>query len=793
MEERTSTTWRVAFRASLGTVLVGAGVLASCSVAGAASPTPRAYGDPEIARVNGEQAYTSTGGVDHFQTDDRNVGIWVDAHSSVHGDLVVRDDESGDVLCELPARAVDALADCPAFLGPGEHRVVGEVTTNGVTRTTAPAVIESYAPDAPSNGVAPQPVSVVGTTQGDRGGATAVTLRGAPGDRVILRDEIYDTALDTVFGDSGEATAQVYMAEGVTAQLPVETQRDGRRWTGTVPVTANPKPRTHAEPLELLAVEQASNGLRTIVLRGTPRAWYQLQVSGSSERVNGTVPDDGVIRWQPHSRGDALRYWTQGEDGEQVSGSLDLSGAPVGGEDGDEQPADPVVAVPGTGVQDPGFTVPVVAQPGAGPVDPGFTVPAAQAPGEIALVGVEPTATAGVARVIIEGTAGDTVTLTTTTGRFWWSGRLDQDGRASFDVWDFPNGGRRTFTGTVSHDGHERPVSFEATSNARQPVHAEPLEHVDTSFAGGDATVTFRGTPGASYRFAGPGAGPSTGTVPADGLVRFTARLDSAGHAELFWHTIGDDQQSHHGTFSIDRPVTADPSPGVTDPGFTAPGGGGDTAEPGDGDDTAEPGDGGDTGQPGDGAGDEDGTPASDVSAEIVTASVVTERGALRVQDRSLPPYESYYAGVFLDGKQTEAIRVTGTLRTETVRTGAAGPHTLELRKDGEVLATVEYTVPDTSSSADPTDQFATALVSVSPVTKRVSYTVQDTGLADPLDRYLVGVWVDGHQVAATSVDRTIRSDQFTGGAPGVHRAELRAKDGRVLGGFEYTVPGGSV
>ncbi|KTR42244.1 hypothetical protein NS263_02455 [Curtobacterium oceanosedimentum] len=952
------------FRASLGTVLVGAGVLASCNVAGAA---PRAYGDPEIAKVNGVSAYSSTGGVDRFQTDDWNVGIWVNPSHGGLGDLTVRDTGSGDVLCELPERALEALADCPAFLGPGEHRVVGEITKDGVTRTTAPVVIESYAPEIPAAGVAPESVTVVGTSPGDSGGATAVTLQGTPGDRVILRDTIYDTVLDTTLDATGRATAQVYLAEGVTAQLPVESQRDGRRWTGSVPVTADPKPYTHAEPLQLIAVEQAADGTRTVVLRGTPGAWYELQTANSTERLDGTVPEDGIVRRQVHGGEAMLHFSTHGDDREQESGWIDLTAPPTGGggedggnEDG-QQPVDPVVAQPDPGAEDPGFTLPIVAQPGPGEVDPGFTAPGEQATAAVTLVSVEPTRTAGVARVTVQGEAGDSFELHTTTGRFWFSGVLDEAGHASFDVWDFPNGEQRTFTGVVSHNGVEREFSFTATSTARtpvtaepleyvgteqtdagtvatfrgtpgaryslgtsgntvqgdvpadglvrwtgriaegqtarlywttsaeagwyegsrlvagpgvddrepgqisvvevgaasaadvarvtiagqagdrvelsggsfwwsgqlddqgratfdvwgfpngeertfrgtvsrgthsataeisvtsaarQPVHAEALEHVGTAFTDHGAVVTFRGTPGAWYQFGGRGTGASYGTIPEDGLVRYTLFLDDSGAGELWWQTIGDDHRSEQGTVRVQQPITADPAPGIVDPGFTVPGD--DTGEPGDGGDTGQPGDGGDTGQPG----DEDGTPATDVSAEIVVTSAVTKRGVLRVQDRSLAPYESYYAGVFLDGKQTDAVRVTGTSRDETIGTGGAGSHVLELRKDGKVLAKVEYTVPDTSSSADPTDQFATALVGVDPVTKRVSYTVQDTGLADPLDRYLVGVWVDGHQVAATSVDRTLRTDQFAGGDPGTHSLELRAKDGHVLGGFEYTVPG---
>lgn len=891
MTDKSTVVRRLAFRSTLGTVLIGAGILASCTPAVAA---PRAMGDPVIAQVEGQRPFTSVDGIDHFLADDWNVGIWVrnSGPSAVHGDLTVRDDESGEVLCKLPQRALEALADCPAFLGPGEHRVVGEVSANGVTKKSEPVVIESYAPEIPADGVAPHGVTVAGTAPGNHEGTTAVTLRGTPGDRVILRDQIWDDVLDTTFGESGTATAEVFVAAGRTDELSVETQRDGRRWTGTVQVSGNPQP-----------------------------------------------PTDG-------------------------------------GEDGGEQSGGPVVALPGDGVQDPGFTLPVVAQPGPGDVDAGFTTPGGQTVDPVTLVAVEPTSTADVARVTIQGHAGDVVDLGTTEGRhFWWHGVLDQDGRASFDVWGFPNGEQRTFTGTVSRDGVQHPVSLDVTSNAREPitaeplefvgaqqttegtlvtfrgtpgarydlstqgqhtsgtiapdglvrwavsipqgqvarvswttfgeagahhgvqevagpgvddaapaqirvvgveatatadvarvtiagnagdavelhdgafwwsgrlddagrasfdvwdfpngeertlrgevrrgsqridtaitvtsearkpVHAEALEHLDTTFTERGADVTFRGTPGASFRFAGPGEGPWSGVVPEDGLVRFSMVLDDRGAGVLSWQTIGDDHVAHTGTLEVQRPVTAEPGRGTVDPGFTVPGD--QTGEPGDGD-GGQPGDGGQTGDPGDpgdqtgdpGNGDDDGTPVADVAAEVLRPNGVTGTGILRVQDRLIAEYSSYYADVLIDGKQTESVLVSGKLREQSVRTGGPGAHTLELRKDGRSLTTVQYTVPETVSPVEPsqpTEQFAAALVGVNRVTKAVSYTVQDAGLTAPGARYTVQAWVDGRPVGVATVDATAHTETFPGGKAGTHRVELRTTDGRVLGGFEYTVPG---
>ena len=813
-----------AARLTLGTVLVGAGVLASCNVVNAA---PIGYADPYIAKVNHQSGFNGGDGLEHFQTDSWNVGIFVNpglGGARAHGDLAVKDTANGDVLCELPAKVVeDSLASCPAFFGPGERTVVAQFTDHGKTITTDPVVIESYAEEAPADGVAPHPISVVGTAPGDAGGATAVTLQGTPGDRVILRDQRYYDLLDTTFDASGRVVAQALVPEGKTESLPYETQRDGQRTTGTIDVTGDPKPYTRAEPLQFVALEKSDDGSSTVVLRGTPGAWYLLQLHSSTVRTAGTVPEDGIIRWELDKWTElpsGLSFHTRGDDGHQISGDVDLTATePVDPEEPGE-PADPVVSEPEVPV-DPGFTIPVVAEPAPGEVDPGFTAPvvAEPAPGEVdpgftapggqagrdavSVVGVEPSKTADVAHVSTQGAAGDRVNLETTDHRFFWAGSLDQDGHASFDVWDFPAGTEKTFRGEVRRGEATLPVEFTVTSNARKPVTAEKLEQVSVEHGADGTTVTYRGTPGARYSLFAVASGQADGTIPEDGLVHLTMQIPNGQTRVLSWSTFGD-AGYHSGedriTGPTTEPVVAEPNPGETDPGFTVPGHDGE--QPGDGDDggqpvVAEPNPGAtdpgftvpgnDGGQPGDGNedGDDSTAPAPQLTAELSGLDGRTGRGTLRVQDSALSAGGDYYAQVWIDGTIADAVRVTGKATDTVVEVGKPGAHTMEIKRGSQVLQTLQYTVPEPSGDEQ---QGATLEAKLLVAANAIGLQLSDreaTGRG-----YTVRIFVDGLMRDVRTVTNRVTTQQVPMSGPGEHVLEVRSESGTVLKTLTFTTPG---
>lgn len=86
----------------------------------------------------------------------------------------------------------------------------------------------------------------------------------------------------------------------------------------------------HAAPIELVEVRASAEGGSEIVLRGTPGAVYQLLMDHSNHHVDGTVPDDGLIRWVtpwPIDSLYGLTWGTVGDDNDPDSGAIDLSGA----------------------------------------------------------------------------------------------------------------------------------------------------------------------------------------------------------------------------------------------------------------------------------------------------------------------------------------------------------------------------------------------------------------------------------------------------------------------------------
>lgn len=375
---------RRATRIIIGGALVGVGVLASCDLANAAQLTPP---EPSIFLVDGREADESRDGTPVFTVAEWNVGIQV---AGASGDPTVADEQSGDVLCEVPDYTLAGSGACPAFLGPGEHRVVAAVTSGGETRTSSPVIVESYAEEDPDDGAAPSPITVRGTAPGSLGGRTAVTFAGAPGDHYVLRDDRAWEIASGTFPASGTVTEDVSTGDD-TVRVQAESHRSGQRLVDTLEVVGDPAEVIRATPLELVEVVAAAttdpfdHGKAEAVVRGTPGAWYRLQQHGSQNTVTGTVPEDGLIHWTVFvpSKGVDASWQTQGDDGAQLHGTFRLV-AP-----GDGGPApEPVVAQPNPGTTDPGFThpgattEPVVAQPDPGTTDPGFTAPGSSLPGQ---------------------------------------------------------------------------------------------------------------------------------------------------------------------------------------------------------------------------------------------------------------------------------------------------------------------------------------------------------------------------------------------------------------------------
>jgi len=386
-----TTTGRRARVASLllGTALAGTAVLATCDLA---SATQLQYPyDPSIVTVDGRPAADTKDGTDVFQTDRWDSSVVVDADE---GALMIRDEETGDVVCSVPDYVFGEHAGCPAFVGPGSHRLVASITTDGETRSSRPFVLESYAEDMPDDGAEPSPLSVERTAPGTTPGTTAVTFGGAPGDRYVLRDDQgYELARGTV-DPAGHVVAAV---RTWTEHVHAETQRSAHRVVTDLEVVPDAAPVPTTTPLELVETTPGAAGT-TVVLRGTPGTWYLLQQANSPRRTQGTVPADGRVAWTvPTSPTTTSVHWeAHGDDGAVLNGSFDVAAAVDTG-----VPTTPVVAIPAPGPTDPGFTLPVGDQGSGTGVGDGAGV-GAGAGGGGAGAGAGPGAGAGAG----EGSAG---------------------------------------------------------------------------------------------------------------------------------------------------------------------------------------------------------------------------------------------------------------------------------------------------------------------------------------------------------------------------------------------------
>lgn len=804
-------------RLFLGAALVGTAVLASCNVASANQlVSPR---DPEVTRVNGQRPIAVQDGLQVFQTDDWNVGISVDA---ADGRLVVSDQATGDVICEVPHYTYPGLGGCPGFIGPGEHRLVAAVTTNGKTRTSQPVVLESYAEDMPDDGAAPSPIVVHGTAPGDRAGSTAVTFRGAPGDRWVLRDaDEWEIGRGTV-DDTGRFTAQVLTGND-TVRVHAESQRSGERRISELDVVGDPKPGVQAEALQLVDTVRDADGTE-IVVRGTPGARYQMHQVDSSNRTVGTVPADGRITWRltgPKDEAVDVDWWTGGDDGGHLSGTFTVASPadpgvgepdPGEGDPGTGEPGEPAepVATPHPGTVDPGFALPVVAEPNPGPVDPAFSAREEQGLDEVTLESTAPSRLPDTTTVTVHGTANAFVLVHSDDRPFTWTGRLDASGRATFDVHDFITGEKRTFSTEASLDGKRSTSRFDVEGNSRPRVHAEPLELVDTEHDGTRTEIVVRGTPGATYDLHRHSSTERThGTVPADGLVRWTLDIAADSTVGVSWETSGDDVEDHRtGTFRVTGPTTpvvAEPAPGETDPGFTAPGAAEPTpvvAEPAPGGTdpgftapvVAEPAPGatdpGFTAPGGDGddGGDGDEQPHREPTVEVTSVNPLAQQGVVRVQDPTTDR-TGYTASVVIDGNVRGSVRITNEAAERTLdHFGGVGEHTLELKEKGEVVASVRYRVPPLTGDDDvaPGDRQVTAELSAV-LPQRAILRVQDP-TAGPF-WYTAQVYRDGRLIDALRITTkpTEHVLQDLGGS-GDHVLELKVH-GETVKRIDYTIP----
>ncbi|MDM7887478.1 hypothetical protein QUG98_03335 [Curtobacterium sp. RHCJP20] len=590
---------RSAAKLALGSALVGTAVLASCNVANASLWYPH---DPYIYTVNNSTVAYSEGGTDYFQVDEWNVTFSVNTDP---GDLRILDAETHEVLCEVPAYVFADSGGCNAWLSPGEHRVVASVTSDGETKTSGPAVVQSFAEEDPDDGKAPQPLTVADTAPGARHNRTAVTFAGQPGDRYVLRNTKNQVDWSGTVPESGRFTHELRTGYDTISEQ-VQTERSGKRTVETLQIIGNPRPPVDAKPLELVSSKKAGDGFDYVV-RGTPDASYSLEGNDYQDDNKGDVPADGLIRGHVRSLFDRQTvYWTTNGDGEHgIHGSFVLTdqatdpeepgnpdepgdpgdpgdpGSPGDpgdpgnpgnpGDPGDET-AEPVVANPNPGETDPGFTgpapQPVVANPNPGLVDPGFGV---QQP--VRVVETTPGRSAGTTVVTLAGPAGLGWSLGAEDGSFGAYGRFDDAGRSTFEVHDLEEGEERAAQVRVFEALREQTSTVTITGNPRKAIVAQDIELVDAKTDASGTEVTVKGTPGAFYSLHQHNSLHKTsGTVPEDGLVHWKLQPVPSGQAPAFsWQTRGDDLNTLFGNITVQQPVVANPNPGETDPGFTGP------------------------------------------------------------------------------------------------------------------------------------------------------------------------------------------------------------------------------
>ncbi|QCR44449.1 hypothetical protein C1N91_13890 [Curtobacterium sp. SGAir0471] len=608
---------RGAAKLVLGSALVGTAVLASCNVANASLWYPH---DPYIYTANNSTLAYSEGGTDYFQVDEWNVSFSVNTDP---GDLRILDAETHEVLCEVPAYVFADSGGCNAWLAPGEHRVVASVTSDGETKTSAPAVVQSFAEEDPDDGKAPQPLTVADTAPGARHNRTAVTFAGQPGDRYVLRNAKNQVDWSGTVPESGRFTHELRTGYDTISEQ-VQTERSGKRTVETLQIVGNPRPPVDAKPLELVSSKKVGDGFDYVV-RGTPDASYSLEGNNYQDDIKGDVPADGLIRGHVRSLFDRQTvYWTTDGDGEhgihgsfvltdqatdpEEPGNPDEPGDPgEPGEPGDpgdpgepgdpgdpgDETAEPVVANPNPGETDPGFTgpapQPIVANPNPGETDPGFTGPAPQPivanpnpglvdPGfgvqqPVRVVETTPGRSAGTTVVTLAGTPGLTWSLGAEDGSFGAHGRFDDAGRSTFEVHDLQEGEERAAQVRVFDGLREQTSTVTVTGNPRKAIVAEDIELVDAKTDASGTEVTVKGTPGAFYSLHQHNSLHQTsGTVPDDGLVHWKLQPVSSGQAPAFsWQTRGDDFNTLFGNITVQQPVVANPNPGETDPGFTGP------------------------------------------------------------------------------------------------------------------------------------------------------------------------------------------------------------------------------
>jgi len=446
----------------LAVALAGCGVLATCDVASADYLYPS---EPTIVRVDGQGAVEERDGLEVFQAGELTVPVSV---ASSKGSLVLRDQETGEVVCEDHQHDYATSAPCPAFITPGDHRIVAEVTDDRGLHVSEPVIIEQYASAPSDDGQAPGAVTVESTAPGERDDWTAVTLRGTPGDRLVVRDEhLYDIA-DEVIGASGLVTVQVPTAGG-TVHLQAETQRSGQHQV------------THLDVQGVPAVEAGE-------APGDVDPGFTLPVIADDAPADvdpgftlPVVADDAPADVDPgFSIGDAL------------------------------QPVDPIVAFPAPGAVDPGFTAPVVADDAPGDVDPGFTAPVvaddapsdvdpgftagdeeqvAPAPGEIVVVGTAASDVWASTDVTLAAAAGQMLYVTEEGERTpAFTGYVPADGRVTFPV-HIPAGESATFRVEIIHDfsSKYRTITVDSALGVEPVVAVEAPADVDPGFTAGDA------------------------------------------------------------------------------------------------------------------------------------------------------------------------------------------------------------------------------------------------------------------------------------------------------------------
>jgi len=496
----------------LAVALAGCGVLATCDVASASNYFPSA---PFVSKVDWRSPVEVRDGMDVFQVDDLNVPITV---ASEDGALVIRDVDTGEVLCESPEYVYASSAPCPAFLsGEGEHHVVAEVTSRIGTRTSEPVIIEQYATPSDSDGQAPSSVSVVSTAPGQQDGATAVTLRGTPGDRLIVRDEgLWDVA-DEVIGESGLVTVQVWTHDR-TVHLQAETQRSDQRLLTDLEVVGDPG----------IAAEHAPGDVDPGFTAGEDQPEPVVARPAPGDVDPGftapVVADDAP--------GDVDPGFTAPVTAQPTPGDVD-----PGFSIGDAlQPVDPVVAFPAPGEVDPGFTAPVVAQPAPGEVDPGFTVGDSDeerpGPGEVVLVGTTVSEKWAHTDVTLAGSPGDEIRVQGARG--WdivFTGRIGDDGTVTFPV-RIPAGESVTLPVTVFSGGSSDLVdvtvhsALEDGDDRRGPGELA-LVGTTVSEKWAHTDVTVAGYPGDDVRIQDPRDGGLlfSGRVGDDGTITFPVHI----------------------------------------------------------------------------------------------------------------------------------------------------------------------------------------------------------------------------------------------------------------------------